>query len=643
MRKYLSLTCAFGCFAFSTTIAAQDFTTGGGPIMMSSSIHPEYDNTSLNMEIDRAIADLGLQEQADTAAAAFTRENAVPLGFPIQSSAASDDAQIHTAVNFVDLDNAGGLTRDYNCGTRTYDTHSGIDYLAAPFWWDQMDDNTPEVVAAASGVILFKIDGNFDRQCTTNNSQDNLIVVLHDDGLVAVYRHLKSGSLTTANVGDRVEAGDFIGIIGSSGSSTAPHLHFEMQIYEANNPGGGQVVDPNAGPCGATESLWRHQPAYFDPDLLSIRTHIQPPVVTSFASSCTPDQPNLADRFQPGQQAYWAVYLRNQQPGELVEMEVFRPDGTSFQNWTLGTTLTGFQPYTYWYAGAQLPANAPTGRWRMQARFQGRSVDRMFLVGNEDISGDVRVRSSVLPASRSVRSGTAATAFTTVLNAGTGDAFGCSIHTAQPFDGSFEYTGTNPATNAVTGVANALFDLPAGSAHSFVIAATPAATAIGESFDLTLRYDCVNGNAAPTIIGVNSLRLSFGAADQPDMIAISVTSSQNGILALNGINHPGAFAIATANVGSAGPLTVRPRASGINTGEMSLTICETNPVTGQCLAARAGDVQRSFAAGETASFAVFASAASPIMFSPASRRIFVEVVDNAGVSRGSTSIAVRTQ
>ncbi|GJL96806.1 MAG: hypothetical protein DHS20C06_06230 [Hyphobacterium sp.] len=325
-----------------------------------------------------------------------------------------------------------------------------------------------------------------------------------------------------------------------------------------------------------------------------------------------------------------------------MDLEVFRPDGSSFQSWTLGTTLTGFQPFTYWYAGAQLPANAPTGRWRFRASFAGRTLERMFLVGNETVAGDVRVRSSVLPASRSVRAGTAATAFATVINAGAQDALGCSIRPAQPFDGTFEYSETDPATNDVTGLANALFGLASGTSRSFVIAATPAVGAVGESLDLTLRYDCMNGDAAPTIIGVNSLRLSFEAADQPDMIAVAITPDQNGVLTLDGTNRPGAFAVATANVGSAGTLTVRPRISGLDASDMTLTICETNPATGRCLASRTASVQRNFGANETASFAIFATTANPIGFSPASRRIFVEVTDDGSVSRGATSIAVRT-
>ena len=40
------------------------------------------------------------------------------------------------------------------------------------------------------------------------------------------------------SVGDRVEAGDQISVIGNEGHSTGPHLHFEV------HPGGGAAVDP---------------------------------------------------------------------------------------------------------------------------------------------------------------------------------------------------------------------------------------------------------------------------------------------------------------------------------------------------------------------------------------------------------------
>lgn len=60
------------------------------------------------------------------------------------------------------------------------------------------------------------------------------VVILHDDELETRYAHL---SRSLVNVGDRVFAGDAIGLGGSTGNSTGPHLHFETRR-------GGEAFDP---------------------------------------------------------------------------------------------------------------------------------------------------------------------------------------------------------------------------------------------------------------------------------------------------------------------------------------------------------------------------------------------------------------
>ncbi len=62
----------------------------------------------------------------------------------------------------------------------------------------------------------------------------NLVVIRHDNGLETFYGHL-SKRLVTA--GQWVEAGQIIGLGGSTGRSTGPHLHYETRYY-------GQTFDP---------------------------------------------------------------------------------------------------------------------------------------------------------------------------------------------------------------------------------------------------------------------------------------------------------------------------------------------------------------------------------------------------------------
>ena len=64
-----------------------------------------------------------------------------------------------------------------------------------------MDYDQVYVVAAAPGVIVFKQDGNFDRNCGFTGDPWNAVYVQHADGSVAWYGHMKNGSLTPKAVG----------------------------------------------------------------------------------------------------------------------------------------------------------------------------------------------------------------------------------------------------------------------------------------------------------------------------------------------------------------------------------------------------------------------------------------------------------
>ena len=58
-------------------------------------------------------------------------------------------------------------------------------------------------------------------------------VIVRSDGIYAAYVHLAPASVQ-AEVGRRVSRGDVLGLVGSTGNSTAPHLHF--QVMDDANP-----------------------------------------------------------------------------------------------------------------------------------------------------------------------------------------------------------------------------------------------------------------------------------------------------------------------------------------------------------------------------------------------------------------------
>lgn len=95
-------------------------------------------------------------------------------------------------------------------------THTGIDINA--------NENT-EVKSAYSGKVL---------RVEENEFYGKFIMIEHFNSLVSLYGHLNEQKV---KVGDMVEKGDIIGLSGSTGRSTGPHLHFEIRKD-------GKCVDP---------------------------------------------------------------------------------------------------------------------------------------------------------------------------------------------------------------------------------------------------------------------------------------------------------------------------------------------------------------------------------------------------------------
>jgi murein DD-endopeptidase MepM/ murein hydrolase activator NlpD len=91
--------------------------------------------------------------------------------------------------------------------------HAGVDLRAAA--------GTP-VTATAPGVVTM---------AETNGEYGNLVEVAHGFGLRTRYGHLSRVSVAR---GDRIEAGQTIGLVGSTGRSTGPHLHYEILFQQAN-------------------------------------------------------------------------------------------------------------------------------------------------------------------------------------------------------------------------------------------------------------------------------------------------------------------------------------------------------------------------------------------------------------------------
>lgn len=160
--------------------------------------------------------------------------------------------------NYVDRQ-AGEGWRDYRCGLLSYNRHKGTDFRVGNFALYQQG---VAVLAAAEGTVLRMRDGEQEGAYLRDHSTKfrgkeagNGVLIDHGNGWQSLYAHLRRGSVTV-KPGQRVSQGAPIGIVGLSGKSEFPHLHFQV-LYQ------GKVVDPfhpNTQPsCSATapeKTLW---------------------------------------------------------------------------------------------------------------------------------------------------------------------------------------------------------------------------------------------------------------------------------------------------------------------------------------------------------------------------------------------------
>jgi len=86
------------------------------------------------------------------------------------------------------------------------------------------------ILAARAGVIM-DVEEDFNRAGTDMHSfadKANHVIILHDDGTMALYAHLDLASVSV-RAGARVRAGQPIARSGNTGFSSGPHLHFVIQ------------------------------------------------------------------------------------------------------------------------------------------------------------------------------------------------------------------------------------------------------------------------------------------------------------------------------------------------------------------------------------------------------------------------------
>lgn len=151
-----------------------------------------------------------------------------------------------TAVHYYYDHNSSSGIDDWKCGSETYDGHRGTDFSGGP--------RGRAIFAGANGTLSYKIDGFGDgyRGSPDGGGFGNYVRLAHSDGFMSYYAHMTAGSVTGKAVGASITCGEQIGGVGTSGSSTGFHLHFEVRVN-------GTADDPYSGSCGGPLSYWVNQ------------------------------------------------------------------------------------------------------------------------------------------------------------------------------------------------------------------------------------------------------------------------------------------------------------------------------------------------------------------------------------------------
>lgn len=93
-------------------------------------------------------------------------------------------------------------------GGRSYEFHSGIDFKG---------DIGDPVEATGDGIV---------EKADYHNGYGKCVMIRHEHGYLSLYGHLSEINVT---VGQKVKSGDVIGLVGNTGRSTGPHLHYEIR------------------------------------------------------------------------------------------------------------------------------------------------------------------------------------------------------------------------------------------------------------------------------------------------------------------------------------------------------------------------------------------------------------------------------
>ncbi|MCT4587242.1 MAG: M23/M56 family metallopeptidase [Carboxylicivirga sp.] len=212
---------------------------GNSPVIfLKKDVDTSYDLANLVLtEVNSAITDLRntmAKESFNTSFSNCSVEQKMEIekAYPIQiviapskhvSNKSNDESLFHSPIRKEDLNKvSSGFGMRKHPISKKMKMHNGVDYVA-PL-------NT-KVMAIGDGVVR-KVNLNFE----VGKGHGRFVIVDHENGYSSLYSQLNAYKVKE---GQKVKQGDVIGLLGSSGISTGPHLHLEIKKD-------GHYVDPES-------------------------------------------------------------------------------------------------------------------------------------------------------------------------------------------------------------------------------------------------------------------------------------------------------------------------------------------------------------------------------------------------------------
>jgi murein DD-endopeptidase MepM/ murein hydrolase activator NlpD len=235
----------------------------------------------------------------------------------------------------------------------TYDGHSGIDFEVASF--REMDLGIP-VLASADGIVEELNDKSSDHNTSCSSDLWNYVKLRHTNGFATIYGHLKKNSLMV-KIGQQVIAGTPLGIVGSSGCSSFPHVHLE-------------TIDCQGVAFDAMQAqLFENPPTYsHDAPATLMETSIFQPVVKTVQSiqDPGPSDINLVSR---GRQFSVAMTVSHLRPGDTIRIDFLNPAG-EIAPFAYDQTITRYYARSHWWGNFYLDEG---GTWTILFKINGQT------------------------------------------------------------------------------------------------------------------------------------------------------------------------------------------------------------------------------------------------------------------------------